>query len=499
MPVPLPILALVAVTLAAAAVRVLAANNELFVDEVWSVIHIHRVHAFTDILSTPHDNNHPLNTALIWWIGPGAAPWMYRVHSVAASVASVPLAAAAGLALADSLGLAPRARRSTALLSALMMAGCSLLIAVTTEARGYGMAVAFCLLALWALLRGVREQPDRWRWLCLWNAAITLALLAHLTALYLLVAGVAWHATRFVRGPDRKRHALAALRFHALPVLAALVLYWSFVDGMKIAGGSDWTYAGVLARFMRLTLGLPEVVPDYACLVLLVGGIIAPLWIAARCNREVALFFATGIAFAPALLLTVRPPLFLSERYFAVNGLLWLVLCAGVLGHALALSRAGKVGVLLLLAGVGTGNAVDVASLIDRGRGRCLPLLSKVARPDPQQQSAARTLVAVDHDMRVGLVAAYYLSLLKADHVAVIPVRAVAGAPPPWLLTHAVSADTSKAPPLLRFGEATYRLERSAPASRLSGLHWRLYRRVHARRRAAARPRFRRRTSAGPS
>src|SRR5688572_10512453 len=199
---------LIGVMLIASVLRILVLDNELFVDEVWSLVGSYRAHTLLNILDRRHDNNHLLNTAVLWWIGPHAQSWLYRLHSVAASIASVPLGWFAGAALADLLGLEPRQRQLGALVTAALMSGCSLLVSLGTEARGYSLAIAFSLLALLALLRGARDA--RWFWPSIWNAAIPLALLAHLTSVYLLMAALAWEALRFVRGPDRVRRLAAA-------------------------------------------------------------------------------------------------------------------------------------------------------------------------------------------------------------------------------------------------------------------------------------------------
>ena len=76
----------------AAVLRVLAANNDLWLDEVWSVAHLQGLtnwwQVFTDIHS---DNNHYLNS--IWlFAAPLDHPLFLRGLSVAASIGSVVLA-----------------------------------------------------------------------------------------------------------------------------------------------------------------------------------------------------------------------------------------------------------------------------------------------------------------------------------------------------------------------------------------------------------------------
>ena len=64
----------------ATALRVAVIDNDLWLDEVWSVQHAASVESPAEIFfSLHHDNNHHLNTLWLWLCGPDAGP-VHRGH-----------------------------------------------------------------------------------------------------------------------------------------------------------------------------------------------------------------------------------------------------------------------------------------------------------------------------------------------------------------------------------------------------------------------------------
>ena len=72
-------------------VRVLAAQNDLWFDEVWTLERLReRVHSFGDVfINIKHSNNHHLVSLWMWLVGQNASALMYRLPSVVASIGTV--------------------------------------------------------------------------------------------------------------------------------------------------------------------------------------------------------------------------------------------------------------------------------------------------------------------------------------------------------------------------------------------------------------------------
>src|SRR5262245_51747731 len=79
-------------------VRVFAAHNDLWFDEVWTLQLLReRVHSFGDVFTNvKHSNNHHLCSLWMWLVGQNASALMYRLPSVLASIGTIALAGLIG-------------------------------------------------------------------------------------------------------------------------------------------------------------------------------------------------------------------------------------------------------------------------------------------------------------------------------------------------------------------------------------------------------------------
>lgn len=116
-----------------AVVRVFAAQNDLWFDEVWTLELLReRVHSFGDVfLNFKHSNNHHLCSLWMWLVGQNASGPIYRLPSVLASIGTV--------ALAGFIGI----RRSCleGCIAVTLTSWSYLLVHFGTEARGYSLAI----------------------------------------------------------------------------------------------------------------------------------------------------------------------------------------------------------------------------------------------------------------------------------------------------------------------------------------------------------------------
>src|SRR5262249_45822474 len=84
----------VASFVAGAVVRVFAAQNDLWFDEVWTLQLLReRAHSFGDVFTNiKHGNNHHLCSLWMWLVGQNASALVYRLPSVLASIGTIVLA-----------------------------------------------------------------------------------------------------------------------------------------------------------------------------------------------------------------------------------------------------------------------------------------------------------------------------------------------------------------------------------------------------------------------
>ncbi len=447
-------------------------GGEFWLDEIWSFELAHDAASPGAILfATRHDNNHHLNTL---WLSPWPAGlWWgwYRLHAVAAGLASIVLAAR----------VARRKGAVEAVLAALLVACCSWLVLAGAEARGYALAVCFALLALDALWSYLDTRSHGALGL-FWLAAL-LGFLSHLTFVHAYLGFVVWSLRRFARerrspGDEVRRLLLV----HGVPAAFFAVFYLGSIRGMEVGGGPPAGTLEVLARLVGLGLGGPaggwESLPfAVAAVGLLAGGLI-------RLRREgddVWAFFAVTVVASPALFLLFRRQEFLFERYLFVPFTFFLLLSALPLATLLRRGGAARLAALALLAVFLVGNAWTVGNFVAAGRGQFHEALAWVVEHD----SSDVVRVTGDHDFRVAEYVRFYTSYLPSGrnvrYLGKEEVEAEGGAD--WLLEHRNDLDR-RPPPGERERDAAgyeYRLVKSYPSRGFGAWGWFIYRRVPQR------------------
>src|SRR4029077_8500143 len=221
------------------ALRVFAAQNDLWFDEVWTLELIgERVHSFGDVfVNIKHSNNHHLVSLWMWLVGQNASALMYRVPSVLASIGTV--------ALAGFIG-AWRSRLEGCI-AVILTSWSYLLIHFGTEARGYSLAIFFALLA-WYALQQFEERRSRIWIIVFWSAAV-LGFLAHLEFAVCFAGLVAWALWRFVRYRSKWRQTVLDLfALFTVPIVLLLAFYFVAIRGMEVGGGPKYQVTPLLIK-----------------------------------------------------------------------------------------------------------------------------------------------------------------------------------------------------------------------------------------------------------
>jgi uncharacterized membrane protein len=231
-----------------AVVRVFAAQNDLWFDEVWTLELLReRAHSLGDVFTNiKHSNNHHLVSLWMWLVGQNASALMYRAPSVLASIGTV--------ALAGFIG----ARRSAleGCIAVILTSWSYLLIHYGTEARGYSLAIFFALLAWYALQQF--EERRSWIWTTVFWSAVVLGFLAHLEFAICFAGLVAWALWRFVRYRSTWRQGVLDLfALFTVPIVLLLAFYFVAVRGMEVGGGPEYQVTPLLIKTASYMLGGP--------------------------------------------------------------------------------------------------------------------------------------------------------------------------------------------------------------------------------------------------
>lgn len=452
--------------LIAAAPRVAGVYSDFWLDEIWSwriaanLAHPWQVFTHPVALS---DNNHPLNTLLMWSIGHNPHSAAYRVPALAAGIGSIFVVA-----------LILRRRGTVDSLVGVALVGSSYpLIVYSSEARGYALAVFFALVAFDALERFLRSRG--WLANCVFVGACVLGIVSHLTFAYFYLGALAWSVCRWAR---ERRGGAEAFRCHLVPLAVLAALWAGFVRSLTIGGApeeSTWraliTAAGGLlgaGASLVAAIGLASV-----AILLFVWSLIE----LRRRRDDLWLFLIVAVIVAPIvivggqlLLSTQRQPI--AARYFLVPFVFLLFGIATLLSDWLRRGHGTSAAAGVILLAFVVVNMGQTIPFLRIGRGHYQEAILEMSLRTPHPFIT----VLSDHPLRTAMVLDFYQSFLSPHQELVIydgsstePVQFTHG-PPMWLIVH--SNKRGEAPDQF----PGFVFDRELPYYGLSGYSWYLYR-----------------------
>ena len=442
-----------------AGVRVFAAQNDLWFDEVWTLELLReRVHSFGDVfINIKHSNNHHLCSLWMWLVGQNASALVYRLPSVLASIGTVALAGLIGL------------RRSwlEGCIAVILTSWSYLLIHFGTEARGYSLTIFFALLAWYSLQQF--EERRSWTWIVVFWSATVLGFLAHLEFAICFAGLVAWALWRFVRYRSKWRQAVLDLfALFTVPIVLLLAFYFVAIRGMEVGGGPKYQVTPLLIKTASYMLGGPASGAAAGIAALLAVAAIYVVLVYLMFEGDDRWIFYAVVIVAPLGLIAILLPVPLSVRYFIITVATSLVLLSS--GYAALLRRgvAARGMGLTLLAVFVAGNAVNTGNLLRFGRGQYLAALRFMEK----NSDGREVVITSDHGFRNGMLVNYYKRYLERPDCTQYMERVPSGAE--WLILHRF--DLTKQPERVTdiYGN-NYKLVSIYRYSDLSGWNWLLY------------------------
>jgi hypothetical protein len=456
------------VGIVALALRILAAHNDLWLDEIWSIELVRELHSALGVFTqTHHDNNHYLNSLFIYFFGQRGNWPGYRILSE--------IAGAGMIVLAWSIGA--RRDKATAFFSMLLVSFSYVLILYSSEARGYASLIVFCFLCF-LILQSFFERP-RWQPAAAFSLSAVLGITSHLTFLIFLGASLVWFWVRLLRlGFSVSKIVAWAAACYAAPVAYLAALYVVDLRYLQIGGGTPLTVIDGYGATLAWAFGGPNASPFQLLTgTICVAGLLWGLFILIRQRSDEWIFFFCAIAVFPLALPLFGHGTLHYVRYFIVALGFLLLLLGRVLGWLFQCGRAGKIFCALFCLGFIALNLWNVGSLLKYGRGQISEAINFMAENAREQPVS----FGGEQDFRTQFMLGFYWREMMGNRPANYYDHdhwSTEG--PEWVVFHEESF-RKPVPPGKRFTDKfgnPFELVRTIPTAPLSGVHLFLYQKV---------------------
>lgn len=476
-PARFAVVALALTTLAvcvALALRVVAARGDLWLDEISTLKLVSSVTAYSDIfLRVPRDNNHFLNSAWLWSVGPDASVMMMRLPAIVLGGLSV---FAAGIA-------AGRFNRVAGVIGAFLLAIGYFFVHYGSEARGYSgmifaVLVAYDAQQAWLARREWTRPP------LTFMAAICFGTFSHLTMVEASGA-LCLSAMAQIFGEPEKCPG-SALRAAAVICGAAIVastpafacfLYGFFSPHFGVGNMDSFSFAALmqgLGGAAKSTLGLPAEWNDPFVLMLTAGFC---FWMLTLVPRERRWFPAWAVFGLPLLHAAMTLPAQHYPRFHLTDAIGLMLLTSEGLGALWTRGKGERRLAAVLLGLICLGQIYNNYKFLSFGRGDYSDAVGWMNGKGPATYAIAED--GLPKETRI------VLNFTKRRNGA--PLTPVApetwcDAPPQWLIVAAPPNDAERFVDRRTSGPAdcptTFVRDVVFEAWGLSGFSWALYRNV---------------------
>lgn len=373
-------------------VRLSAADNDLWLDEIWTLEQVRPLQSVLGVFTDIKEENHALYTLWAYLLGPEVSAQVYRLPALLAGLFAVLLAA--------RIAVLQSGEWLSAVFAVTLVGFSYLGIHYGTEARGYAPSTAFVLLALAALLHGIDRPQARWR--VLFGGALCLAFVAQPMAVNFLAAATAWIPVRQRKQIGVRRALADSAGWLAVPSAFFVAYYVLYLRHLETGGGPDNTLFEICGNALAYTFGLPTTLGSLGLNPL--GGVIllAGLVTLIRERNDLWILYLVGCVLAPLTLIILRGSTLIYERYFVASAALALLMTS----HALTRlwRRAPRIVTALIVIAFLAGNVAHAVPLLRDGRGEPTELIRRVAA----ETDSAEIRYSANHPFRVRMVIDHY-------------------------------------------------------------------------------------------
>ncbi|MGE3246737.1 MAG: hypothetical protein AB7F96_07575 [Beijerinckiaceae bacterium] len=461
-------LAVWSLALLAVALRLWAAQGELWLDEIWSLDLVAPLHSPLEALwRVSHDNNHFINSMWMALLGQDASALAYRALSICIGGLTVLAAARIGFQHSQAAGLA----------CALLAATLTPLVAHGSEARGYSGLILLTLIGFDAWLRAVQPgAAAKWKWIL--GAAVCIGSCFHLTAV--AIAATAGLATVLMWLPSmgaKKAIASAAELFRPcvyalLPVVAATAAGIATVGTYTVGGIDPFTianffkgYGGMLAS----VAGVPAASGGWQAAAIALA-VFAVLAVFRAIGREMTALGIAALIAMPVAMAALRMPNLENPRYFLVPGVAAILVLSAAFGRVWQQGGVARAAGVAALAAIVAVNLWSLALFASAGRGLKTPVAQAMA-------ASGKTAFTADNGFRVPSTLKY-LSRRAGLKLTFVKTADACRQPPDWFV---VEGDIARAPVPVAFersfGDCKFRFARLDGFDHAATGGWILFRR----------------------
>jgi hypothetical protein len=449
----------VLILMVAAAIRLVGINSQLWLDEIWSIRLAQTAGSPLGVFTLHHDNNHWLNTLVLYFLGPGRPWWTYHLLPEITGIATVLLG-----------WLIARRRGAAQGIAALILLGASeFLVEYSSDARGYAPAGFFAMLCAWLLERHL-STPRRWSAALLAISAI-LGLLSHLTFLVIFAGLIAASIIALRRRRSWAATMTRAAIWWAVPLAAIVTLF--IVDDFPhiMRGGGPPTPIDLPAQTAAMSLGLPLsgiLAPLCGIFVMLICAL--QIWRLFRAADPLWPLFLAAFLFVPLVIFFLPRTTYLHPRYIYVAVPFLLLLLGLELGYWISTSKLLHCAAIAVLIAFCIANAIAMRPFFTKGRGDYLGALKYMSANTTSPQIVVDT--ADRHPDSTLMVLQYYAQyyLSPPRPLATLHINQLPGQYPQWLL-----AEQDRGPSLT-LNSTSFERKRTFPTGAItSGIPWTVY------------------------
>jgi Dolichyl-phosphate-mannose-protein mannosyltransferase len=459
----------VIILVVAGLIRVRAAFNDLWLDEIWSLESVRELHSPLQVFTKIHfDNNHYLNSLFVYFFGQRGNWPGYRLPAVVFGFGTIVLAWLIGL----------RWGKATASFSMLLVSFSYVMILYSSEARGYAPLIFFCFLCF-LVLQSFLDRP-RWRAAALFSICAILGFTSHLTFLTFLCASLIWFWARSLSLKfSLRRIAGWTAACYAAPLIYVLAIYFIDIRYLQIGGGTPISTLDGYGATLAWTLGGPNDSPlQIITEAISVAGLLVGFTIVLRERADLFVFFLAVITVMPLAMSLLEHGTLHYVRYFIVALGFLLLLFGRVLGWLYERGAGGKIACGLFCSLFLVLNGWDVAALLKYGRGHISEAIQFMAEGSKQESVIT---FGGEQDFRILFVLSFYTrETMPGKAMEYYEHERWPTNGPQWVIFHRESF-RQPVPPGHHFYDKFhnwFELTRIYPTAPLSGVHWFIYRKI---------------------
>lgn len=414
--------------------RMLATRGELWLDELWSLLHVTPIaNPFEIFTKVKHDNNHLLNSLWMWICVQTGEPSSFNVR-LPSLVCGIALLI---VLLKQTSSAAERATNTLWL----VLVACSYPVTLyCSEARGYSL-VLLCAVIGYRCLDSLLRNPEDDTAIKVFGVAGVVGCLSHAIYVLFLAPALAWLFWRAGMSP-LKHNSRNLIRYGMLPpVVTASILTLTFYTGMEIGGGPLLPYLEVAATTISVAFGgvaLSSVNVDvtgwslfFAITVVTVCALELVAWIRSGDPRAI---LVTLILTTPWIAVAVLQPHFILPRYFIIQVVFAYLVAARFL---VRLSRQGSLGVVVcatLVAAYVGSSGLHISDLVTRGRSHFVEIFATLG----DKKDSTPITVGGDQDFQNSLRLAY--AGKSANNLTYVPNYRTSVEPPTFVIRESLDA-----------------------------------------------------------